>query len=125
MVGIVVVSHSKKIAEGTVELALQMAPNVPIKAAGGLKDGGIGTDVEKISKAIESVISEEGVIVLADLGSSIMCSEIAIEACSKPEIVKLVDAPLVESAVFAASESSSKLSIDTIIEDLHKAKNSC
>lgn len=44
MVGIVIVSHSCKAAEGAAELALQMAPSAPVAAAGGLPDGGIGTD---------------------------------------------------------------------------------
>ena len=48
MVGIVIVSHSQKIAEGTVELAKQMAADVPMAAAGGLEDGSIGTDFQPL-----------------------------------------------------------------------------
>ena len=49
MVGIVVVSHSQKLAEGVVELASLMAPETPMKAAGGMDDGGFGTSFEKIT----------------------------------------------------------------------------
>ncbi len=38
MVGIVVVSHSQKLAEGAVELAKLMAGDANIVAAGGLDD---------------------------------------------------------------------------------------
>ena len=47
MVGIVVVSHSARLAEGVVELAREMAGDeVPIAAAGGLDEPGepLGTD---------------------------------------------------------------------------------
>ena len=50
MVGIVVVSHSQKLAEGVVELASLMAPETPMKAAGGMDDGGFGTSFEKIPR---------------------------------------------------------------------------
>ena len=79
MVGIVVVSHSQKIAEGAVELAKQMAPEAKIAAAGGMEDGSIGTDVAKISDAIEAVDQGDGVVILVDLGSAVMSSEMAIE----------------------------------------------
>ena len=42
-VGIVLVSHSAQLAAGVAEVAGQMAPNVTIRPAGGLEDGGIGT----------------------------------------------------------------------------------
>jgi dha_pts: dihydroxyacetone kinase, phosphotransfer subunit len=47
MVGVVLVSHSQKAAEGAAELALMMAPDAPVKAAGGLEDGSLGTSFEK------------------------------------------------------------------------------
>ncbi len=39
MVGIVMVSHSKTLAEGVVELARLVAGECPMAAAGGLEDG--------------------------------------------------------------------------------------
>ena len=55
MIGFVLVSHSRKLAEGAKELALMMAPEVPVEAAGGLPDGSLGTDFEAIRDAIEKV----------------------------------------------------------------------
>ena len=94
MVGIVVVSHSQKVAEGAKELALQMAADAKIAAAGGLQDGSIGTDMEKITNAINEVMSDDGVIMLVDMGSAIMTSEMAIEMSDNPEKIKIVDTPV-------------------------------
>ncbi|HRE25960.1 MAG TPA: PTS-dependent dihydroxyacetone kinase phosphotransferase subunit DhaM, partial [Anaerolineales bacterium] len=80
MVGIVIVSHSQKLAEGVVELARQMAgPDVPIIAAGGLREpvGAIGTDIAVIGEALDAADQGDGVLVLMDLGSAILSTEMA------------------------------------------------
>lgn len=109
MVGIVVISHSSKIAEGVVEMALQMAPEVPMIAAGGTSDGRIGTDVEKISEAIKKVYSEDGVLILFDLGSAYMNAEMAMDFLIgevDADKIELVDCALIEGGITAAVESS-------------------
>lgn len=115
MVGIVIVSHSKKLAESVVELAKMMADDAPIAAAGGLEDGTFGTSYEKISAAIESVYSDDGVVILMDMGSAVMTTEMVIEDMPDKK-VKMIDCPLVEGAVVAAIGSSSKQSMEEIIE---------
>ena len=80
MVGIVIVSHSYKVAEGVYDLAMQMAAeNDHIIPAGGMEDNSIGTDAFKIMQAIEQADTGDGVAILADLGSGIMSAEMAIE----------------------------------------------
>ncbi|MBT1003291.1 PTS-dependent dihydroxyacetone kinase phosphotransferase subunit DhaM [Paenarthrobacter sp. DKR-5] len=106
-VGLVIVSHSAKLAEGVVELAAQMAPDVVLAPAGGTGPGpdgtaGIGTSLEKIQDALASADSGDGVVVLADLGSAVMTAETALEFAPEPERLLLADAPLVEGAVAAA-----------------------
>ena len=101
MVGIVIVSHSQKLAEGVVELARMMAAEAPIAAAGGLDDGNFGTSYEKISAAIESVYSADGVAVLMDMGSAVMTTEMVLEDLERDN-VKMLDCPFVEGAVLAA-----------------------
>ncbi|MET4541697.1 PTS hybrid protein [Arthrobacter bambusae] len=104
-VGIVVVSHSSKIAEGAVELAAQMAPDVELVAAGGTDDDRIGTSLEKVLAAVEQSLVDsggDGVVVLTDLGSAVMTAESAMEFASDPDAVLLADAPLVEGLVAAA-----------------------
>ena len=82
MVGIVVVSHSARLADGVVELAIQMAgPDVTIVAAGGmdLPDRPLGTDAALIARAIDQAWSDDGVVVLMDLGSAVLSAEMAAE----------------------------------------------
>lgn len=109
MVGIVIVSHSSKIAEGTRDLAEQMADkNIRIMAAGGMADGEIGTDVIRISQAIAEANAGDGVVVLADLGSAILSAQTAIELLEEDirDLVKVADAPIVEGAIAAAIQAT-------------------
>ncbi|MBT2596636.1 dihydroxyacetone kinase phosphoryl donor subunit DhaM [Arthrobacter sp. ISL-72] len=101
-VRLVVVSHSEKIADGAVELAAQMAPDVVILPAGGTDDGRIGTSLEKVMAALEQAAGGDGVVVLTDLGSAVMTAESAVEFLPEPDSVLLADAPLVEGLVAAA-----------------------
>ncbi|HEY4021247.1 MAG TPA: dihydroxyacetone kinase phosphoryl donor subunit DhaM [Pseudonocardiaceae bacterium] len=101
-VGIVIVSHSAKLAEGVVELAAQMAPEVVIVAAGGLPDGRLGTDYDTVLRALHEADQGAGVVLLHDLGSALMTAELAVESLDDPDTVLLANAPLVEGAVVAA-----------------------
>ena len=101
LVGIVIVSHSQKLAEGVKELAEMMARAVQIAAAGGLEDGMLGTSYGKIMMAVEDVCGRDGAVVLMDMGSAVMTAELVQENL-KDDQVKLVDCPLVEGAVMAA-----------------------
>jgi PTS hybrid protein len=101
-VSIVVVSHSEKIADGAVELAAQMAPDVVIVAAGGTSDGRIGTSLEKVLAALDQAAGSDGAVILTDLGSAVMTAESALEFADSPAGVVLADAPLVEGLVAAA-----------------------
>lgn len=110
MVSLVIVSHSATLAEGVRELADQMAQGqVQIATAGGIDDpdNPIGTDPMKVMAAIESVYSEDGVVVLMDLGSALMSAEMALEFLDpdQREHVALCAAPLVEGAVAAAVQA--------------------
>ena len=101
MVGIVIVSHSQKLAEGVKELAEMMARDVQIAAAGGLDDGMLGTSYGRIMMAVEDVCGRDGAVILMDMGSAVMTAELVQENL-KDDQVKLVDCPLVEGAVMAA-----------------------
>lgn len=117
------VSHSQKVAEGAKELALQMAPDAKIVAAGGLADGSIGTDMEKITNAINEAMSDDGVIMLVDLGSAIMTSEMAIEMSEDPDKIKIIDTPVVEGTIYGAVEASIGSSMAHIEEVLKDVKS--
>lgn len=121
MVGIVIVSHSQKLAEGVVELAKMMASNAPVAAAGGLEDGNFGTSYEKISSAIESVYSADGVAILMDMGSAVMTTEMVLEDLERDN-VKMLDCPLVEGAVLAAVESVGGISLDELAKKIDEVR---
>ncbi len=120
MVGIVIVSHSEKVAQGVVELCKQMAPEVAMVAAGGLPGGEIGTDFQRIYEAVESVMSDDGVAVLFDLGSALMTAEMVMEQFEEGKVM-LADAPIVEGAVVAAVSASMGLSLSQVVEEAHTA----
>ncbi|HEY1351711.1 MAG TPA: dihydroxyacetone kinase phosphoryl donor subunit DhaM [Ktedonobacteraceae bacterium] len=108
-VSLVVVSHSARLAEGVAELAGQMARGqVAIAAAGGASDGTLGTSLELISAALQQVATPAGTLVLLDLGSAAMASEMAIEQLPQglQQRILLSAAPLVEGAILAAVEAS-------------------
>ena len=110
-VGIVVVSHSARAAEGTAEIAAQMAPGVRLLPVGGLPDGDLGTDTVQVMEAIQHADSGAGVVVLADVGSTIIGVKAALELLEgvDPELrgrVRLSRGPLVEGALFAAVQAS-------------------
>jgi phosphocarrier protein FPr len=115
VVGIVVVSHSAALAEGVVELARQMGGDeLALEAAGGLEDGSIGTDVERVRAAIERAMTDDGVLVLMDLGSALMSAEMAVELLGAEDRVQLSDAPFVEGAVAATVAARGGASLEQV-----------
>lgn len=123
-VGLVIVSHSSGLAEGVVELATQMAPEVRIVPAGGLPDGAIGTDFEKVSAALSDADSGAGAIVLFDLGSAQMVADLAVETLGDPDSALVVDAPLVEGAVAAAVSAQGGNDMKTVARAAESARGS-
>jgi multiphosphoryl transfer protein len=128
LVGIVVVSHSETLAEGVVRLAHEMGgEGLAIEAAGGIEDTDsdhpvLGTDAERVRRAIERAMSEDGVLVLMDLGSALMSAEFAVEmleGAAGP--VKLSAAPLVEGAVAAAAAAAGGASLDEVAAEARGA----
>jgi phosphocarrier protein FPr len=119
VIGLVLVSHSARLAEGVAELAAQMAgPDLAIAVAGGLDLPGkpLGTDAALVAQAIERVWSPDGVLVLMDLGSAVLSAELALDLL--PDEcrggVLLCDAPLVEGAVAAAVAAALGGSLETV-----------
>ena len=121
MVGIVIVSHSQRLAEGVVELTKMMAPSARIAAAGGLGDGTTGTSFDRIFAACEAVDAGDGVAVLMDMGSAVMTTEMVCEALDDTRI-RMLDAPLVEGAVLAAVEAQMETSLDDIAAKIGEAR---
>ena len=107
MIGLVLVSHSAKLAAGVAELAAQMGgPDLRIATAGGLERPGspLGTDAVLVARAVAQAWSPDGVLVLMDLGSAVLSAEMALDLLppERRDRVLLSEAPLVEGAVAAA-----------------------
>ena len=123
MVGMVIVSHSSKIAEGVCELALQMASDYEkMIPAGGLEDGSLGTDPMRILDAVRSANDGDGVAIFVDLGSGIMSAETAIDLLDGEFPARIADAPLVEGAVAAVIEASTSASLEEVIQAAESAR---
>jgi dihydroxyacetone kinase phosphotransfer subunit len=131
MVGIVIVSHSEKLAIGVQELATQMvhgsmwadAPRFAIAAGIDDVENPLGTDAMQIYQAIELVYSDEGVVVLMDLGSAVLSAELALEFLPEEQRakVRLCDAPLVEGAIAAVVQAANGANIEQVIAEARGA----
>lgn len=129
MVGILVVSHSENAARGIVEIALGMSGaggDAVIEGVGGNDDGGLGVSVAKISDALSRMLPKaEGVLIIPDLGSSILSSRGAIEMLPPEDAarVAIADAPILEGAMLAAVEASAGSDLQTVEESAKEARN--
>jgi len=116
-VGIVIVSHSAKVAEGAADMVRQMVGDeVPLAWTGGNSEGGLGTDIAQIIDAIDLAWSDAGVAILVDLGGAETNSEMAIEMLdeARQKRVVICNAPIVEGAVIAATEASGGSPLDIV-----------
>lgn len=119
IVELIIVSHSAKIAEGIQDLLKEMAPTVPIHLAGGLEDGSIGTDVNRILEVIEEV--NEQALILSDIGSATMNAELALDLYEGDKSIQFYDGPIVESAFVAAVSSGNGMDVKQILEQLKQS----
>ena len=116
-VGIVIVSHSPKVAEGAADMVRQMVgDSVQLAYTGGDPAGGLGTSVEAIMQAIDRAWSPAGVVVLVDLGGAESNSEMAAMMLppEKHSLIAICNAPVVEGAVIAATEASGGSSLKIV-----------
>ena len=122
-VGIVIVSHSPLVAEGTADMVRQMVGDeVPLAWCGGNPEGGLGTSVEAIMQAIDKAWSDAGVAILVDLGGAETNSEMAVEMIGEPRSGRIVicNAPIVEGAVMAATEASGGATLKDVVATAHE-----
>ncbi len=122
MVGIVLVSHSPKLADGAAELAREMGgADVHLEPVGGLDlpERPIGTDAVLVSQAIERAWSADGVLVLMDLGSAVLSAEMALDMLPEEwrNRVLLCEAPFVEGAVAAAVAAKLGSSLQQVADE--------
>ncbi|GAA1208499.1 phosphoenolpyruvate--protein phosphotransferase [Microbacterium maritypicum] len=129
MIGIVAVSHSARLGEAALELALQMVHDggVRVKVAAGAgvdADGApiLGTDAVAVAAAIDELAADcDGVLVLMDLGSAVLSAELALELRSSVVPVRLAPAPFVEGLLAAAVSAAAGGSLDDVASEASAA----
>jgi dihydroxyacetone kinase phosphotransfer subunit len=122
-VGIVLVSHSAELADGLRLLVEQIgSQSVPLATAGGTDDGRIGTSYDRVAAAIARADRGGGVVVLPDLGSSVLTARTVLEDHPRTDVV-IVDAPFVEGAVAAAVTAASGADLTTVADAAKEARH--
>ncbi|MFJ3215640.1 dihydroxyacetone kinase phosphoryl donor subunit DhaM [Kitasatospora sp. NPDC086801] len=122
-VGIVLVSHSARLAAGLRELLAELASDgVRVVCAAGTEDGGLGTSYDLIARAVAEADGGAGVVVLPDLGSSVLTAVTVLEDEPRPG-VRLVDAPFVEGAVAAAVTASTGAALAEVVAAAEEARS--
>lgn len=122
MIGIVAVSHSARLGEAALELALQMVQGaggrVQVAAGAGLDSDGtpiLGTDAVAVAAAIDELAADcDGILVLMDLGSAVLSAELALELRASDVPVRLVPAPFVEGLLAAVVSAAAGGGLDAV-----------
>jgi PTS hybrid protein len=123
-VGIVLVSHSAALAEGTAEVAGQIGGgSVVIAAAGGTDDGGIGTSIARVRRAVQYADAGAGVVILPDLGSSVLTVRALLAEEEFDGPVALADAPFVEGAVAATVTAAAGGDVKAVLQAAEEARH--
>ncbi|GLU48326.1 dihydroxyacetone kinase phosphoryl donor subunit DhaM [Nocardiopsis ansamitocini] len=121
-VGVVLVSHSAELARGLAALLGALGTGaVTVEVAGGTDDGGLGSSYALIEQAVERANGGAGVVVLADLGSSVLTARMVLEDCADHSVV-LVDAPFVEGAVSAKATAEAGADLATVVAAAEEAR---
>ncbi|HEX8939896.1 MAG TPA: hypothetical protein VF763_06995 [Candidatus Limnocylindrales bacterium] len=121
MVALVLVGHSAELLRGLTAMLAQLAPSVPVRAAGGTPDGNLGTSAPLIERALwdaAAISGGDGAVVLLDLGSAFLSYEIALEnlPAQMAARIRLSHGPLVEGAVLGALEASGGAGLERVLE---------
>jgi dihydroxyacetone kinase phosphotransfer subunit len=122
-VGIVLISHSRALAEGAADLASMVSQGgARIVGVGGTDDGRLGTSLDALVTAVEKVDGGAGVVILGDLGSSVLTVKSYLADEPVPG-TRFADAPLVEGAVAAAVAASTGASVDEVVAAAEEARH--
>jgi phosphoenolpyruvate---glycerone phosphotransferase subunit DhaM len=124
VVGIVLVSHSAELARGLADVVAQVAGGeVAVEPAGGAPGGGLGTSADLVAAGIGRADHGDGVVVIGDLGSSILTVRHLLEHLGTNGRVRLADAPLVEGAIAASVVAAGGATIDEVVTAAESARD--
>ncbi len=124
MIGLVVVSHNRKLAEEIINFSNEMKQfDFPVENGGGTSGEIYGTEPQIIMDAVKRADKGEGVLIFVDLGSSIMNTEMALEILGNPEKIYIVDAPLVEGVISGVAGNFPGISVEELKQISEESKN--
>ncbi|MEY9941195.1 PTS hybrid protein [Streptacidiphilus sp. MAP5-52] len=126
LVGLVLVSHSARLADGLRELLDPLGGGlVRVVPAGGMDDGSpegaLGTGYERIEAAVATADGGAGVLLLPDLGSAVLTARLVLAELGRDDVV-LVDAPFVEGGVAAVVAASTGASLADVAAAAREAR---
>ncbi|HEM3683896.1 TPA: dihydroxyacetone kinase phosphoryl donor subunit DhaM [Streptococcus suis] len=116
-VGILLVSHSKNLAQGIMDLVSEVTTDIPITYCGGLEDGSIGTSFDIVQDRIETNPADT-LLAFFDLGSARMNIELAAEFSDKQILIQTV--PVAEGCYTAAALLQAGADLDAILDQLQE-----
>ena len=126
MLGFVIVSHSKRLADEVIELCNEMKKyNFPVVNGSGTDEDYLGSNPLIIAEAIKKAYIKGGVAIFGDLGSSILNAELALEFLDEDydkEKIKIMDAPLVEGVLMGMAINDDKLTLKDLEDELKELK---
>ena len=127
MLGFVVVSHSKDLAEAVIHLANEMKRyDFPLINGSGTDGDFLGSNPLTIKEAILNAKTDKGTLVFVDIGSSVLNTQVAIDFLAdegvEVENIKIADAPLVEGLIAAVAINDEKADMESILDELKELK---
>ena len=127
MLGFVVVSHSKDLAEAVIHLANEMKRyDFPLINGSGTDGDFLGSNPLIIKEAILNAKTDKGALVFVDIGSSVLNTQVAIDFLADEgvdrENIKIADATLVEGLIAAVAINDEKADIESILDELKELK---
>ena len=127
MVGFVVVSHSKELAEAAIHLANEMKRyDFPLINGSGTDGDFLGSNPLTIKEAILKAKTDKGVLIFVDIGSSVLNTQVAIDFLKDEEVntenIKIADAPLVEGLIAGVAVNDEKADIESVLDELKELK---
>ena len=127
MLGFVVVSHSKDLAEAVIHLANEMKRyDFPLINGSGTDGDFLGSNPLTIKEAILNAKTDKGALVFVDIGSSVLNTQVAIDFLADEgehvENIKIADAPLVEGLIAGVAINDEKADMESILDELKELK---
>ncbi len=127
MLGFVVVSHSKDLAEAVIHLANEMKRyDFPLINGSGTDGDFLGSNPLTIKEAIIKAKTDKGALVFVDIGSSVLNTQVAIDFLADEgvdvENIKIADAPLVEGLIAGVAINDEKADMESILDELKELK---